>query len=53
MGVGAGRGSALLVVLAGAGVVAVAATAWSFPAVRNIERDVPDAVVEVEAAVAV
>jgi MFS family permease len=47
MGVGAGRGSALLVVLAGLGVVAVAGAAWSFPAVRNIERDVPDAVVEV------
>jgi hypothetical protein len=53
MGVGAGRGSALLVVLAGLGVVAVAAAAWSFPAVRNIERDVPDALVEVEAAMAV
>ena len=48
MGVGAGRGSALLVVLAGVGVAAVAATAWSFPAVRNIERDVPDAVVSGE-----
>lgn len=47
MGVGAGRGSAVLVVLAGVGVVAVAAAAWSFPAVRNIERDIPDAVVEV------
>ena len=38
---------ALLVVLAGVGVVAVAATAWSFPTVRNLERDVPDAVVDV------
>jgi MFS family permease len=47
IGVGAGRGSALLVVLAGIGVVAVAATAWSFPTVRNLERDVPDAVVDV------
>ncbi len=46
VGVGAGRGSALLVVLAGAGVVAVAVAAWSVPAVRNIERDVPDEGVE-------
>lgn len=53
MGVGPGRGSALLVVLAGLGVVVVAAAAWSFPAVRNIERDVPDALVEVDTAVEV
>lgn len=45
-------GSALLVVLAGLGVVVVAAAARSFPAVRNIERDAPDAPVEFEAAVA-
>jgi hypothetical protein len=49
VGVGAGRGSALLVVIAGLGVVAVAASAWLFPAIRNIERDVPDAVPEFEA----
>jgi MFS family permease len=51
VGVGAGRGSALLVVLAGLGVVVVAAAAWVFPSIRNVERDVPDAVVEVVAAV--
>lgn len=46
MGVGAGRGSALLVVLSGVGVILVAGGAWLVPSVRNIERDVPDAVVE-------
>ncbi len=51
MGVGVGRGAALLVVLAGLGVVAVAGAAWLFPAVRNIERDVPDAGVMVESEV--
>ncbi len=43
-GTGPGRGSALLVTLAGIAVVLIAAIGWSVPAVRNIERDIPDAV---------
>jgi MFS family permease len=50
VGVGTGRGSALLVVIAGLGVMAVASIAWFVPAVRNIEVDIPDAVVEVQPA---
>jgi MFS family permease len=46
VGVGAGRGSALLVVIAGLGVMAVASVAWFVPAVRNIEAEIPDATVE-------
>jgi MFS family permease len=51
IGVGAGRGSALLLVFAGFGVMTVAGAAWFVPAVRNIERDVPDAIAEVAAGV--
>ncbi len=50
VGVGTGRGSALLVVIAGLGVMAVASLAWFVPSVRNIEADIPDAVVELEPA---
>ncbi len=46
VGVGVGRGSALLIILAGAGVTITAAVAWLIPAVRNIEVDIPDAVIE-------
>ncbi len=46
VGVGVGRGSALLIILAGAGVTISAAVAWLIPAVRNIEVDIPDAMVE-------
>ena len=46
VGVGVGRGSALLIILAGAGVTITAAVAWLVPAVRNIEVDIPDAVIE-------
>ncbi len=48
VGVGAGRGAALLIVLSGIGVVAVAGGAWLVPAVRNIERDVPDALLQID-----
>lgn len=47
-GTGAGRGSALLVTLAGIGVVLIAATGWAIPAIRNIEGDIPDVVEEDE-----
>ncbi len=47
IGVGVGRGSALLLILAGLGVTVTALIAWSVPAVRNIEVDIPNALVEV------
>ena len=43
IGTGVGRGSALLVILAGIGVSLTAIAAWLIPAIRNIERDIPDA----------
>jgi DHA3 family macrolide efflux protein-like MFS transporter len=46
IGVGVGRGSAFLVVLAGLGVTLTAAGAWLIPAIRNIETAIPDAVLE-------
>ena len=46
IGVGVGRGSALLLILAGLGVTVTALIALSVPAVRNIEVDIPDAVIE-------
>ncbi|MDH3193709.1 MAG: MFS transporter [Acidimicrobiia bacterium] len=46
IGVGVGRGSALLLIVAGLGVTVTALIAWSVPAVRNIEVDIPDAVIE-------
>ncbi len=47
IGVGAGRGSALLIIIAGLGTTITALAAWSFPAMRNIESDIPDAVVDI------
>ncbi len=47
IGVGVGRGSAFLLILAGVGVTVTALIALAVPAVRNIEADIPDAVVEV------
>lgn len=48
-GSGDGRGSAVLVTIAGLSVSLTALLAWSVPAIRNIESQVPDAVVAVEA----
>ena len=45
IGVGVGRGSAFLIILAGFGVTLTAAAAWLIPAIRNIEADIPDALV--------
>lgn len=45
VGVGVGRGSALLIVLAGISVSLTAGAAWLWPAIRNVETDIPDAVV--------
>lgn len=45
IGVGVGRGSAFLIILAGFGVTLTAAAAWLIPAIRNIETDIPDALV--------
>ncbi|NND84528.1 MAG: MFS transporter [Acidimicrobiia bacterium] len=39
---GPGRGSALLVSFVGVALVLLAASAWLVPAIRHIERDVPD-----------
>lgn len=45
-GTGPGRGSGLLVSVAGLAVIALAGLAWVFPAIRNIETDIPDALVD-------
>lgn len=47
---GTGRGSALLVSVVGAAVILIATIAWSVPAIRNLETDIPDAVLEPEPA---
>jgi DHA3 family macrolide efflux protein-like MFS transporter len=41
---GPGRGSALLVTATGIVLILLAGLAWTIPAIRNIERDVPDVV---------
>ncbi len=46
VGVGVGRGSGLLVIIAGIGVSLTALIAWLVPTVRNIETGIPDAVVD-------
>lgn len=43
-GTGPGRGSALLIALAGLVVVVVAGLAWASPTIRHLERDIPDVV---------
>ncbi|HEX8246227.1 MAG TPA: hypothetical protein VF541_22135, partial [Longimicrobium sp.] len=43
LGVGKGRGIGLMFVLLGVLVLLTAAAAWLSPAIRNVERDVPDA----------
>ncbi len=43
-GTGPGRGSALLVSLAGLAVIGLSALGWAVPSIRGIERDVPDAI---------
>ena len=43
LGVGKGRGIGLMFVLLGILVVLTVAAAWLSPAIRNVERDVPDA----------
>lgn len=45
---GAGRGSALLISCVGLAVIALAVLAWMTPSIRNIERDIPDALAELE-----
>lgn len=47
-GVGVGRGSALLISCVGLTVIVLAAAAWLVPAIRNIETEIPDAIVETE-----
>lgn len=42
-GTGVGRGSALLISCVGVAVMAIALVAWLTPSIRNIERDIPDA----------
>ena len=49
---GVGRGSALLISCVGVAVIFLAGLAWLTPAIRNIERDIPDALVEPAAVVA-
>jgi MFS transporter, DHA3 family, macrolide efflux protein len=43
---GVGRGSALLISCVGVAVILLAGLAWLTPAIRNIERDIPDALIE-------
>ena len=43
-GTGPGRGSALLVTLAGLAVVGLAGLGWMVPKIRNVEVDIPDAI---------
>ena len=43
---GVGRGSALLISCVGAAVIALAGLAWLTPSIRNIESDIPDALLE-------
>lgn len=45
---GTGRGSALLISVVGLAVIVIAAVAWATPAIRNLESDIPDALVEPE-----
>lgn len=52
IGVGKGRGSALLLLLEGAMLVGVALASYLAPSIRNVEEDLPDSVTE-EAPVAV
>lgn len=40
---GVGRGSALLISCVGVAVICIAGVAWLTPAIRNIEREIPDA----------
>ena len=49
---GVGRGSALLISCVGVVVIVLAGLAWLTPSIRNIERDIPDALVEPAGAVA-
>lgn len=44
IGVGPGRGMALMLILLGAGIVSTVLAGWRSPALRNLETDVPDAV---------
>ncbi len=49
---GPGRGSALLITLSGLAVIGIAAVGWMVPSIRNIERDIPDALPDVDLEVA-
>jgi hypothetical protein len=44
IGSGPGRGYALFFVVIGAFVFAAVVAAWTYPPLRNLERDIPDAV---------
>jgi MFS transporter, DHA3 family, macrolide efflux protein len=46
--VGPGRGSALLISCVGLAVIVLATVAWLVPSIRNIERDIPDALPDLE-----
>ena len=46
IGTGAGRGIALLTVLSGIGVIAMALAGWAHPRVRHLEADLPDQIAE-------
>ena len=43
-GTGPGRGSALLITLTGIVAIAMSAAGWAVPKIRNLERDIPDAI---------
>jgi MFS family permease len=50
-GTGPGRGSALLVTIGGLAVVMLSAFGWSMPFIRNLEREIPDAIPDTPAVV--
>ncbi|HVR33617.1 MAG TPA: MFS transporter [Acidimicrobiia bacterium] len=45
---GTGRGSALAISCVGVAIIVIAAVAWMTPSIRNIERDIPDALPQLE-----
>lgn len=47
---GTGRGSALLISVVGVAVIVIAAIAWSVPAIRNLEVEIPDVLPDPEPA---
>ncbi|MDX1689788.1 MAG: MFS transporter [Acidimicrobiia bacterium] len=49
LGVGEGRGIGLMIVLVGLATVALGVLGWMHPRIRNLERDLPDAIADAPA----